>query len=103
MAKVKTQATLPELDDTGQDALETSISLEIDIEEYLVRNLAHLESGLRLYQVESVNPRQFDRKTVGIIEILATDTKANVVLIQPKAGEADDRVRRQLQRYMGEK
>jgi RecB family endonuclease NucS len=45
-----------------------------------------------MYQAESVNPKQFDTKTIGIIDILATDTKADSVIIEVKASAADERV-----------
>jgi hypothetical protein len=83
------------------EAIETSISLERDLEDYLEVNLSLLEPDLKLYQGEGFNGRQCDTKVVGIIDILATDKNGDFVIIELKAGEADDRVCGQIQRYMG--
>jgi hypothetical protein len=84
-----------------EEAIETSISLERDLEDYLEVNLSQLEPDLKLYQDEGFNGRQCDTKVVGIIDILATDKNGDFVVIELKAGEADDRVCGQIQRYMG--
>ena len=67
---------------------EAVISLEKDLEEYIVRNLSQIESGLKLYFEERVSGRQFNTD-VGRIDILAIDTKDNFVVIELKAGKAN--------------
>ncbi len=84
-----------------EDAFETSISLERDLENALIANLNQLEPGLHLYSEKGSTGQQFDTQTVGRIDILALDKLDNIVVIEIKAGEADDRVCGQIQRYMG--
>ncbi len=86
---------------TIQEAVDTSLSLESDLEKFLVGNLAQLEPGLRLYEERGMSGQQFDTQTVGRLDILAVDQTNNFVVIELKAGEADDRVCGQVLRYMG--
>jgi len=88
-------------EDANDDAVETSVSLERDLEDNLEANLAQLETGLSPLIREGVSSRQLDTKTVGIIDLLATDKSGRFVVIELKAGEASDRVCGQVQRYMG--
>lgn len=67
---------------------EAVISLEKDLEEYIIRNLNQIENGLKLYSEEGVSGRQFNTE-VGRIDILATDMKDNFVVIELKAGKAN--------------
>lgn len=90
----------PDEEDVTLEALETSISLERDLEDYLSAGLSQLEAGLKPYSQNGAISRQFDTKTVGIIDLLAQDAKGKLVVIELKAGEADDRVCGQIQRYM---
>ena len=76
------------------ELVETSISLERDIEDHLVSNLEVIEKGLKLVG------RQF-KTDVGIIDILAEDeTKARLV-IEVKVGAAKDSAVGQIARYLG--
>ena len=79
----------------------TSVSLERDLERSLIANLELLESGLELYQKDGLFGNQLDTGVVGRIDILAKDKQGNLVVIELKAGEVDDRVCGQLLRYMG--
>lgn len=88
-------------EDPEEDAVETSVSLERDLEDNLATNLSQLEPGLVALKKESFSPRQLDTKTVGIIDLVATDKAGRIVVIELKAGEASDRVCGQVQRYMG--
>jgi RecB family endonuclease NucS len=95
-------------DDTGsdddaaiEDALETTLHLESDLEGFLVNHLDGLEAGLRLYGVDGISGRQFDAGPAGRIDILATDAQGDFVVIELKAGEADRQVCGQIQAYMG--
>lgn len=90
-------------DGNGQDEVsyEASISLERDLEAALVANMGQLEDGLQLYNENGRSGQQFDTQAVGRIDIIAVDKKGNIVVIELKAGEADDRVCGQLLRYIG--
>ena len=74
--------------------VETSISLERDIEDHLVNNLDAIEKGLTLAG------RQFNTD-VGRIDILAKDTAGTRVVIEIKVGEAKDSAIGQIARYLG--
>jgi hypothetical protein len=77
---------LPDDEGVIEDALDTSLSLEADLEDALVPNLAQLEKGLRLYAENSASGRQFDAKAAGRIDLLAVDSRQNLVVIELKAG-----------------
>lgn len=76
------------------------ISLERDLEEYIIRNLNEIESGLELYSQEGITGRQFNTEA-GRIDILAIDTNGNFVVIELKAGAANYSVIGQVLGYMG--
>jgi hypothetical protein len=82
-------------------AVDTSLSLERDLERSLLVNLSQLEPNLRLYQAQDTVGHQLDTGTVGRLDILAVDQSENLVVIELKAGRADDRVCGQILRYMG--
>lgn len=91
-----------ENNDTGQEeATETPLSLERDLENFLVANLSQLEPNLQLYREKGFTGRQCDTRIVGVIDVLAVDGAGDFVVIELKAGEANDRVCGQIQRYMG--
>jgi hypothetical protein len=98
-------ASVDQLTQDFNEEDEASISLEADIEDALVSNLAQLESGLRLYRENDRTGQQFrinfDANKQGRIDILATDTSGDFVVIEIKAGEADRDVCGQIQGYMG--
>jgi len=83
------------------DAIEASLSLEADLEEALLPNLAQLEKGLKLYAEQNRFGRQFDAQAAGRIDLLAIDSQQNFVVIELKAGDADRQVCGQIQAYMG--
>ena len=87
----------PEGDDEVAEVaelVETSISIERDIEDHLVNNLEVVERGLTLVG------RQFNTD-VGRIDILAQDATGTRVVIEIKVGEAKDSAIGQIARYLG--
>ena len=89
-------ATVGEQDneETIEQLIETSISLERDVEEHLIRNLGSLEAGLRFVERQVVID-------VGRVDILAEDAKGRRVVIELKVGEAKDAAVGQIARYLG--
>jgi hypothetical protein len=84
-----------------EDAEETVLSLESDLEDSLVAKLDQLEPGLRLYSENGHSGEQFHAPPAGRIDLLCTDSKGDLVVIELKAGEADRDVCGQVQAYMG--
>jgi endonuclease len=76
------------------ELVETSISLERDIEDHLIYNLEAIEKGLKFIS------RQFNTE-VGRIDILAEDKNGSRVVIEVKVGEAKDSAIGQVARYLG--
>lgn len=72
---------------------------ERDLQNFLAKNLALIEPGLRLYEDEGINGLEFP---VGgrFIDILAVDASNNYVVIELKVSKGYDRVIGQLLRYM---
>ncbi|MDR9497895.1 MAG: endonuclease NucS [Hydrogenovibrio sp.] len=72
---------------------------EKDLQNYLARNLHLIETGLTLFKDEGINGLEFP---VGgrFIDILATDSEGNYVVIELKVSKGYDRVVGQLLRYM---
>lgn len=81
-------------DDVIEQLIETSISLERDVEEHLIRNLDTLETGLRFVERQVVID-------VGRVDILAEDADGRRVIIELKVGEAKDAAVGQIARYLG--
>lgn len=78
---------------------EATISLERDLENFLLAKLNVLEEGLRLYEGET--GRQFQVQS-GRIDILAQDKNNNFVVLELKAGTATDAVLAQILAYMAD-
>lgn len=84
------------------DALEgVQLSLERDLEQALLRRLEQLEPGLSLFERSGSRGQQLDTGVVGRLDLLAEDESGRLVVIELKAGTADDRVVGQILRYMG--
>ncbi|MCL4325670.1 MAG: endonuclease NucS [Candidatus Thermoplasmatota archaeon] len=76
------------LEDVDSDEdIEATISLEKDLEEYIIRNLNQIENGLELYSKKGITGRQFSTD-VGRMDILAIDKDGNFLVIELKAGTA---------------
>jgi RecB family endonuclease NucS len=75
-------------------------AFERDLRNYLVKNLALIEPGLRLYDEEGITGVEFP---VGgrFIDILAIDKDGCYVVVELKVSRGYDRVVGQLLRYMG--
>lgn len=78
---------------------EAAISLERDLENFLLTKLNVLEEGLRLYEGET--GRQFQVQS-GRIDILAQDRDNNFVVLELKAGTATEAVLAQILAYMAD-
>jgi hypothetical protein len=78
---------------------EATISLERDLENFLLAKLDSLERGLKIYEGET--GRQFQVKS-GRIDILAQDEDKNFVVIELKAGTASESVLTQILAYMAD-
>ncbi|SRR5260370_397660 len=89
------------VDEKTEEAIETALSLEQDLERSLLDNLGRLEKGLKLYEKNGVRGQQMDAKPAGRIDILADHASGDLVVIELKAGEADRQVCGQIQAYMG--
>ncbi|MDM0021116.1 endonuclease NucS domain-containing protein [Variovorax saccharolyticus] len=74
--------------------VESSLSLERDLEDQIVSHLDLLEPGLTLVS------RQ-ESSEVGRLDLLARDTEGRTVIIELKAGEAKDSSIGQIARYVG--
>jgi len=79
---------------------DTSVSLEHDLEQWLLTDLGALEEGLGLYH-DDLRGHQFHAGGAGRIDILATDQNGGLVVVELKAGKADDRTCGQILGYMG--
>jgi len=66
---------------------EAVISLERDLEEYILRNLDQIENGLKLYSDNNISGRQLTTDT-GRIDILLVDDNKDYVVLELKAGTA---------------
>ena len=82
------------LNDSAED-YRCRINGEAAIEEWLVENLERIEPGLSLIE------RQYETSNAGRIDILATDSNDNYVVVELKRDMASDAALGQLLRYLG--
>ena len=94
---VEDEESLEEVD--SEEYIEATISLERDLEEYIIRDLNQIEPGLVLYSNEGITGRQYNTE-VGRIDILALDKKGDLVVIELKAGTANHSVIGQILGYI---
>lgn len=82
------------------NSTEREFAFEHDLRDYLARNLAKIEAGLKLYEEEEIRGIEFP---VGgrFIDILAIDSNDDYVVIELKVSRGYDRTIGQLLRYMG--
>lgn len=93
--------TQPAPIETVEDAIETTLRLESDLEDFLAENLNQLEQGLTLFKSANVSGRQVAAGAAGRIDILGQDAHGDFVVIEIKAGDVDREVVGQIQAYMG--
>jgi len=82
-------------------AVSAAISLERDLEAFVCMHLDQIEPGLRLHNTPGSTGRQVAAGDAGRIDILAVDRDGAFVVIEIKAGTADDGAFGQLLGYMG--
>ena len=75
-------------------------AFERDLQNYLVKNLESVETGLKLYNQDGITGVEFP---VGgrRIDILAVDAENNLVVLELKVSKGHDKVIGQILRYMG--
>jgi hypothetical protein len=95
----QSQNSLEEEAPTEEAALETTLSLERDLQEYLSRDLGRLEPGLRLFTDEGLPGREVSTEA-GKIDILAKDREDRLVVVELKASKASYGVLGQILSYM---
>ena len=86
-------------EDDTQPTTGSEFAYEVDLRNYLVKNLSLIESGLRLYEENEIRGIEFpvgNRR----IDILARDTKGGLVVIELKVSRGYDKVVGQLLRYV---
>jgi len=83
----------------GEPLEASEFAYEKDLQNFLSRNLDHIETGLRLYEEEDITGVEFP---VGsrCIDILALDKDNNYIVIELKVSRGYDRVVGQLLRYI---
>jgi hypothetical protein len=78
------------------ESLEAAVSLERDLQSYLITRVTEVEPGLTLVE----NGIEY-QTGVGRIDLLARDSQSRAVVIELKAGRARDAALGQLLGYMG--
>ena len=82
-------------------AVEIVPSMEQLLEDFLEKNLNHLEKGLKLYHDDDGIPGRQYSTDIGIIDLLCIDKDNNFVILEIKKGKGSDKVVGQITRYMG--
>jgi hypothetical protein len=83
---------------TEEDAVEVTLSLERDLQEYLSRDLSQLEPSLQLYTEDGLSGREVPTEA-GKIDILSKDN-SSLVVIELKASKATYSTLGQILSYM---
>ena len=85
-----------EIEESISESIDTQVSLEKDLQQYLSNRVHEIESGLVL-----VDDGVEYKTEAGYIDILAKDENENLVVIELKAGKAKDAALGQILGYMG--
>lgn len=92
-------ASEPDIDPEVESPIPSEFAYEADLRDFLAKNLSLVEPGLYLYQDDGITGVEFPAGG-RFIDILATDAKGNLVVIELKVSRGYDRVVGQLLRYM---
>jgi len=76
-------------------------SMERQLEDFLEKNLEHVEKGLKLYHDENNIPGRQYSTDIGTIDLLCIDSNNNFVVIEIKKDKGSDKTIGQITRYMG--
>ena len=82
-------------------SIEIVPSMERLLEDFLERNLEHVENGLKLYYDEKKIPGRQYPTDVGTIDLLCIDKDKMFVIIEIKKEKGSDKTIGQITRYMG--
>ncbi len=88
-----------EEDTTEENLEEVQMSLEGDLESFILKDLASVEDGLSQYQGDRGEQFSVDSRR---IDVLAVDKEGSFVVIELKAGTATDSVLAQVLAYMAD-
>ena len=95
-ASLNGDETEPDVEQEVQESLAFSVSMEKDLRLFVSMNLALIEPGLVLHD----NGVEF-QTDVGRIDLLALDNSSDLVVLELKAGRANDATLGQILGYMG--
>ena len=82
-------------------AIEIVPSMERLLEDFLEKNLKHIESDLKLFYDENGVPGRQYSTDVGIVDLLCIDKDEKFVILEIKKEKGSDKTIGQLTRYMG--
>ena len=103
-ATIEIEGSQASIESSDEEAVETqgsdTFAYEKDLQNYLTRNLHHLEPGLKLFEEEGLTGVEYNAGG-RFIDILAVDQSGALVVIELKVSRGYDRVIGQLLRYMG--
>jgi len=83
--------------ETQDEAPNTSISLEKDLQNYLAKNPSVIEAGLKLIE----KGKELDTQQIGRMDLLCKDKDGCYVVVELKKGRIGDVVIGQILRYIG--
>jgi len=99
--KKETQTYTKEEHEEELSATEIVPSMERLLEDFLEKNLEHIENGLKLYHDEKKIPGRQYPTDVGTIDLLCIDKDQTFVIIEIKKEKGSDKTIGQITRYMG--
>lgn len=99
--KKETQIYTEEKREEELSATEIVPSMERLLEDFLEKNLEHIERGLKLYHDEKGVPGRQYPTDIGTIDLLCIDKDKKFVVIEIKTEKGSDKTIGQITRYMG--